>query len=373
MEETIMFTADSREAGADPGLIVLTGQDIQSLLAGKELEIIECIKSAYRIHGLNDSTLPHSSFLLFPDQPRDRIIALPAYLGGNVNGAGIKWISSFPDNIHHGIDRASAVLILNSIETGRPKALLEGSIISAKRTAASAALAAQILRIGKKTVAGFIGCGVINFEIARFLRYTTPDVDTFLLFDLDQDRARRFQDRCESTFKGVNVLTTSSMGEVLGEATLISFATTASTPHVHDLKPCCDETVILHISLRDLAPAVILSSENVVDDIDHVCRANTSLHLTEQQVGNRQFVRCSLADVLNGFAEPRAPKGKIAVFSPFGLGVLDIALGEYALASAKARGTGQWVASFFPDQWDQNLPIASTAGLEPRQIEVMVR
>ena len=336
----------------DGDITILKGPEVRAVLAGRELELIQAVRMAYEAHGEGDSSLPHSTFLRFPGEPRNRIIALPAYLGGRCRIAGIKWVSSFPDNLDLGVDRASAVVILNSPLTGRPEAVLEGSAISAKRTAASAALAAQCLvgdlRVGR---IGIIGCGVINFEIARFLLAVFHDAETFVLFDKDEARARQFERKCRKAFDDVGVEIVGDVTSALRGSALVSIATTALTPHISDLSACPPGGAILHVSLRDLTPEVTLSCDNVVDDVDHVCRAQTSVHLAEQLVGHRDFIRCTLADILQGrAATPKNPEA-ISVFSPFGLGVLDLAVAKLARDLALQRGLETVIGSFLPGAW----------------------
>ena len=104
--------------------------------------MIDVVGRTYLLHHDRQSVNPDSYFLRFPTKPDARVIALPAYLGGDVDTIGIKWIASFPGNVQRGMPRASAVLLLNDYETGYPVACLEAAAISAARTAASAALAA---------------------------------------------------------------------------------------------------------------------------------------------------------------------------------------------------------------------------------------
>jgi ornithine cyclodeaminase len=196
-----------------------------------------------------------------------------------------------------------------------------------------------------------IGCGLINFEIARFLLAVFPEVEAFLLFDKDEARAKQFENKCQRTFDQVGLEIATDVNAVLRNSSLISIATTAVTPHLSELRECPRGSAILHISLRDLTPDVILSCDNVVDDVDHACRAQTSVHLAELLVGHRDFIRCTLADILRGRAPARNGSEAVSVFSPFGLGILDLAVGKLVRDLALQQGRETVIGSFLPGPW----------------------
>ena len=122
-------------------LSIINGKTVSDIVRAGRRECIGIVQAAYLAHADGQSVNPDSYFLRFPDKPDCRIIALPAYLGDSFDVAGLKWIASYPANVLRGFPRASAVLVLNNSETGYPFAILESSIISAARTAASAVLA----------------------------------------------------------------------------------------------------------------------------------------------------------------------------------------------------------------------------------------
>src|SRR5206468_712217 len=126
-------------------LSIINGKTVFDIVRAHRAECIAIVREAYLAHADGRSVNPDSHFLRFPEKPDCRIIALPAYLGNGFDVAGLKWIASYPANVQRGFPRASAVLVLNDYETGYPFALLESSIISAARTAASAVLAAHWL------------------------------------------------------------------------------------------------------------------------------------------------------------------------------------------------------------------------------------
>ena len=292
------------------------------------------------------SAVPHSVFLRFPGGSPNRVIALPAYLDGEDAVAGVKWIASFPGNPARGLERASAVIILNSLTTGYPEAVIEASVISAKRTAASAVLAARVLA-GAPEGLTLIGCGVINSQVLRFAIAVLPSITRVTLFDQDPGRAAALAQRAAGWRCDVAVAVAADRDTALAAHEVISIATTAARPHM-DLNACRAGSTVLHISLRDLTPETILASRNVVDDADHVCREQTSVHLAEQLAGDRAFIDASLGGLLTGREELRRDPAATVIFSPFGLGILDVSVARLVCAWAASRGTGVRVPDFIP-------------------------
>ncbi|KOG66292.1 ornithine cyclodeaminase [Streptomyces griseoflavus] len=321
---------------------VVPGAAVSSVLAEAHQDVLRIVADTYLAHEQGHTVNPDSYFLRFPDKPNARVIALPSYLGAGVDTIGMKWIASFPDNVKEGLPRASATLLLNDYATGYPLACLEAAGISAVRTAASAATAAARLVTGTEPVRlAVIGAGVIARTIVDYLHAAGVRVADVLVHDLDATSAGHLSEHAKARF-GVPVAI-GTLDDALGRD-LVVFATTAATPYVPADTALRPGQVLLNISLRDIAPELLLRCNNVVDDVDHCLKAQTSPHLAEQLTGGREFINGTLGALLQD--DLTLDPDKPTVFSPFGLGILDLAVGHYVLREARRRGTAVEIPDF---------------------------
>src|SRR4051812_38983964 len=176
-----------------PTFYVVPGSTVKRVIDDNMKQVFDAVEAAYRLHGSGNTLNPDSYFLRYPDRPSARIIALPAHLGGAVQKSGIKWISSFPENRASNLARASAVLILNDATTGYPLACIEASLISATRTAASAALAAEHLSPTPfEGVLSIVGTGVIARTTVEWLLFRNWKFRRVNLYDVDRKEAESF-------------------------------------------------------------------------------------------------------------------------------------------------------------------------------------
>lgn len=331
-----------------PTFDFVPGSVVRDVLAASRERVLHAVREAYLLHHRGESVNPPSHFLHFPPDDSSRIIGLPAYLGGESPIAGMKWIASFPRNVAHNMQRASAVLVLNDVTTGYPFAVLEASQISAARTAASAVLAAAALTADLPAGLGgrmsFVGCGIISRAIADHL-VIRGRPDEVLIHDPHLDSAAALT-RHLNVALGLAARTCADPREAWS-ADVVVLATNAVTPHVTDPSVLRKGQVVLGVSLRDMAPELVLGCQNIVDDVDHCLTASTSVHLAEQISGGRDFVDATLAQLLLGQVQLGTDRPRL--FSPFGLGVLDLAVGLMVFRAAQRAGTTVTVPDFFAD------------------------
>ena len=191
--------------------------------------------------------------------------------------------------------------------------------------------------------------GLIARYIHTFLAATGWTFDEIGVHDLSAGSAAGFRGYLEQSGTGSGAasrITVHDRAEdLIRSSDLIVFATIAGQPHVTEVSWFEHNPLVLHVSLRDLAPEILLASANVVDDVEHCLKANTSPHLAEQLTGNRDFLLGTLDDVMAG--RVTVPADRPVVFSPFGLGVLDLAVGKYVYDEVARSGELHVIDEFF--------------------------
>ncbi|MFC4099428.1 2,3-diaminopropionate biosynthesis protein SbnB [Paenibacillus xanthanilyticus] len=301
-------------------------------------ELITVIEQVVRTIDAGDYAQPLKPYLRFGD-PANRIIAMPAYVGGGVVMSGIKWIASFPGNHRHGLPRAHCVVILNDPVTGKPAACFEGGLLSGLRTAAvSGLMIRQYMAVRGAAAArkvGIVGWGPIGrLHAAMAKDVLGPALERITVFDLNGvdpdtiDSALRpfieVNDGWRAPFRESDVFMT----------------TTVAKERYIDEAPA-DGKLLLNISLRDYLPESVRAVRAVVvDDWHEVCRENTDIERLHLDHGLKQSDALTIADVVcRGKLADYGPEDAV-FFSPMGLAAFDIGIAAYFLRKAGVRGIG---------------------------------
>jgi ornithine cyclodeaminase len=140
----------------------------------------------YLMGGANQNS--HGIMLSFPDNPEHpgmpqngpdrRFMAMPAYLGGKFQIAGMKWYGSNVENKDYGLPRSILMVFLTDKDTGAPIALMSANLLSAYRTGAVPGVGAKWLSLPDSKVVGVIGPGVMSKTALDSFVVARPAIDT---------------------------------------------------------------------------------------------------------------------------------------------------------------------------------------------------
>lgn len=299
-------------------MVYIDNEQCKELLSDKD-ECLLAIRDAINVKKRGEYNQPIKPYLKFPDK-RNRIIAMPAYVGGNKNICGIKWISSFPDNLEKNIPRAHCLTILNSVFTGIPFCIINASCISIIRTAAlSTVLLDKYIQLTdkKKYVLGIIGYGPIGKMHKEYFCHLLKDqISEIHIYDKNI-----MEEQSDVIFE-------TSWEEVYNQADILVLATNTVKPYLTEAPRL--NCLTLNISLRDFCVDSfdLTNTVTVVDDWEEVNREKTNIyHLSR----NNKLIR---EDTINieEFLDMKVPKGENRAYfvNTMGMALFDICMGNLA-------------------------------------------
>ena len=303
-------------------------------------KVIDTIEATTEILKNKDYNQPLKPYLRFKDA-KNRIIAMPAYVGGRTDTAGIKWIASFPGNIHENKVRAHSVLILNDADCGEPICIINTGLLSGIRTAGVTGFVVRKYFSFReddfgKLNAGIIGFGPIGQLHFKMLQETFGDkIDTFYLYDTKGVDTSKFD------AKGHKVVIADSWEQVYDNCLLFATCTVSSERYIKS-KPR-KGGIYLNVSLRDFEVDFMKEvDEIIVDDWDEICRENTDIERAHKEYGlNKEDVQ-SITDLVNISKSPfkNNLKESTVMFNPMGMAVFDIAIARHYYDAAQEKNVG---------------------------------
>jgi ornithine cyclodeaminase len=285
---------------------------------------VDLIEDAVRCLSTGDFSQPVKPYLRYRD-PVNRIIAMPAFVGGDINMAGIKWISSFPGNIDKGIARAHSVVILNDADTGQPLGTINTPLLSIIRTAAVSGLVFKYFnkaRNPRNLKVGMTGFGPIGqYHLNMCLQLFGDMIDNFRIYDI------RPIDPSLITDKRVEVV--DSWEEAYLDADVFMTCTVSDAAYIN--KKPKPGSLHMNVSLRDYTVDVYewFKEAMFVDDWEEVNREKTDIEMMHLEKGLQEKDTSSIVDMVVEEKFSKYSNEVPIMFNPMGMAVFDIAIGSH--------------------------------------------
>ena len=327
-----------------PTLRYLSRSDIAALGGDRSDLYMEAIEQGLRLHAAGEFVQPLKPYLRNPRTRHiaDRIIAMPAWIGGEAPISGLKWIGSKHDNPSaRGMERASAVMVLNDAETNFPVAVMEAGLISAMRTAAVTGVAARHLARAGFADASLVGCGPIGERQARMLAEQFSHLKSLRLFDLRRGAAEDLSARLRDRHSHLRITIADTAEAAVRDASVVITCTVTDTPYL-PFSWLSRGTFLANVSIMDVESEIFLKADKVVvDDWEQSNREKKVINLlVESGRFSREALHAELGEIVVGRRPGRENDDEIILLNPMGMAIDDVACAAAILSRAEAAGVG---------------------------------
>jgi ornithine cyclodeaminase len=322
-------------------VLILSHDDVMAALSPEECA--EAMAEVLAARARGEALMPLRSAIPF-EGAAGFMATMPAWRGGEDPVFSLKALCIMPDNPARGLDSHQGTVTLFDGVTGRPRAILDASAVTAVRTAAVSAVATRLLARSGARVLAILGAGVQARAHLRAL-HGVRDFQEVRVYSPSVEHARAVADG-----RGPVVTVAASGEEAVRGADVVVLATTSREPvisrewlargaHVNAIGASVP-------SARELDVETVAACALYCDSRESLRHEAGEYRLAVQQgaISADDHVRAELGEVLAGMAEGRRSDDELTVFRSLGLGVEDLAAAEWAVRRARSLGIGTEVA-----------------------------
>lgn len=296
-------------------------------------EVIRIVEDAFREKALGRAEMPPKPGI----HPRkDSFIhAMPAYLP-KMKAAGIKWVSGFPENPKQGLPYISGLVVLNDTKTGLPICVMDCTWITAKRTGAATAVAAEYLAREDSKFLGILGCGEQGRSNLEALSVLCENLEEAKAYDIVEKNLKRYVEEMTSKL-GLKISPVNSPRKAVENCDIVVTA----GPILKDPQP-----VIERSWFKDGGLACPLDFDSYwkpegMHSMDKFCtddQDQLAYYKGQGYFSNIPKVYADLSEIVSGKKPGRENSKERIMSMNLGLAIEDIATA--ALIYEKARKTG---------------------------------
>lgn len=267
-------------------------------------------------------------------------LLMPAYLPQSA-ALGVKIVSVYGENSARGLPVVSATVLVLDPETGLPRALMDGSALTAIRTGAGGGLAADLLaRKNARTVALF-GAGVqARAQLQAVL--AVRDIRRVYIISRTRQSAQRLADEIAGWKNAPQVLLPASSAEAVQNADIVIAATTSNTPVFdgNDLRPGTHITGVGSYTpqMQEVDAVTVERARVVVDSREAALAEAGDIIIPGAEIA------AELGEIVNGTQPGRQDDREITFFKSVGVAAQDAIAAAEVLSAAEKLGLGAEVS-----------------------------
>lgn len=354
---------------SEPDMIKAGVKNMDQCVEAMEDLLVTLNKGDYVMAGVNHNS--HGAQVIFPDDPQfegmpknaddRRFMAMPAYLGGKYQMAGMKWYGSNCENKASGLPRSILMMMLNDKDTGAPLALMSANLVSCYRTGAIPGVGAKYLARKDSETVTIIGPGVMGRTCLLAFLSVCPKITTVKVKGRGQRSLHAFEEFVKKECPQIQqVIVCDSMEEAVKDSDIICVTSTAPVkeidfPYIAEDWVKKGALICLPSAARFDDDFLINRCKKVVDnyklyeawaeefpypsyEMVQIIGSKFTDYLHEGRIQREDIV--DIADIIKKKHPGRESDDEIIVYSVGGMPVEDIAWGGTVYRNALKEGIG---------------------------------